>query len=291
MAINPSNAYVRTLLQSRARGHALGRSAVQRIIAALREDLKRLETTEGTGNAITAERARVLRTQVLGILRALEQRTVSVTRESVRLTVKEIAALHLDVNQRILRAYGKDVDILAGAFDSIDTRVIAAIGSRARNAATFQTLVRRHIEAAAPDLDRLLTASVARGVSVRKLTDDVASVLRGNSPSLQDYGLRKTALGGMRSVTADARMIALSETNNAMREATRHAMAASPIVGAAKWQLSGNHTSSCGCDDLATADVGHGPGYYPMDEWPVAPHPNCACYAGDVKLKPIGEWL
>lgn len=283
------NAYVRVLLQARAAGHTLGRQAVARIILALREDVKRLDGLAAS-DPVTAERARAIRAQTLAIVQALEQQTISLTRDSVRLTVNQIVSLHESLNLRLLRHYGVDAKGLAGAFDSINVRALAAVGSRARNAATFRTLVNRHMEQAAPALDRLLTAGIARGVSSRKLTGDVAEILKGNSPDLSDYEMPRTALSGMRSITSDARMIAVSETNNAMREASRQALATSPIVSAAKWQLSGNHVTGCECEDIAAEDIGYGPGFYPPEQWPVAPHPNCACYAGEVLFKPVSEW-
>ncbi len=45
------------------------------------------------------------------------------------------------------------------------------------------------------------------------------------------------------------------------------------------------------CDDLAEADDhGFGPGFYPPEEFPIAPHPNCACGAGAVIMRPVAEW-
>lgn len=45
------------------------------------------------------------------------------------------------------------------------------------------------------------------------------------------------------------------------------------------------------CDLLAETDAyGYGPGMYPPDKWPVAPHPHCACSAGEVIMRPPSEW-
>jgi hypothetical protein len=46
------------------------------------------------------------------------------------------------------------------------------------------------------------------------------------------------------------------------------------------------------CDVLAESDFyGYGPGMYPPDKWPLAPHPFCACsQAGPVLFRPPSEW-
>jgi surface antigen len=285
----PQQDYVQVLLQARSRGHAMSRSAVQRVLLALRQALKDLP--EGDNNVITAAEARAMRARILGVIDGLSNATIEGTRRSVNVTVTDIVRLHARVNQRLLEEEGVITTGLMERFAAIPMRAIAAIGSRAATAATFKTVVNRHMEDAVPDLDRLLTAGIARGVASAKLAVDVEELLRGEYPSLQDYGIRMDELSGLRSISSDARMIALSETNNAMREATQMAMAASPIVQAAKWQTSGNHGTPDECDELAEADdFGFGAGFYPMESWPVAPHPNCGCYAGDVLFLPVSEW-
>jgi hypothetical protein len=285
------NAYRAAVLQARGRGHAMGRQAVGNVVRALREAAKRIE---GPDETLTPARARVLRDRILGVIQELENVTTDTTRQSVLVTVRDIVDIHRRVNERLMERYVGDAalrEALAGRFDHVAVRAVAAIGSRARNAATFRTLVHRHMEDAAADLDRVLVSGIARGVSSARLAKDVQRVLEGDHPDLTDYGLRRTELSGLRTVEADARMIALSETNNAMREANALAMQESPIIVAAKWQTSGNHPVEDECDELATADEhGYGPGFWRVDDWPDAPHPNCGCYAGEVFFRPVEEW-
>jgi hypothetical protein len=153
-------------------------------------------------------------------------------------------------------------------------------------------LIARHMEEAAPALDELLSSAISRGVSSAALTKDVARLLGGAEIEYADYGLERPALTGLRSVYDDARMIAVSETNNALREANARSMATGRVIEAVQWQLSGNHGDRFDdCDVLAQSDwFGFGPGWFDVRQWPGAPHPFCACYQGGVRLRPASEW-
>lgn len=281
--------YLAALRAARNRGHALSRSAVQQVIVSLREALRDLPV--GSDKPLERAAARAMRSQILGVVRELENVAVNGTRSAVRVAVKDIIGMHARVNARILSRFDVDTAQLLDRYKALNVRGLAAISSRTRNAATFRTLVHRHMTDAAPDLDRLLQRAVAQGVSVRNVARDVESLLKGEHPSLRAYGMRINDLSGLRTVESDARRIALTEVNNAAREANALAMRESPIVAAMKWQTSGNHGDPDECDDLANADeYGYGPGFYPPDKWPTAPHPNCACYAGDVVFHPVSEW-
>jgi hypothetical protein len=280
------------LLQARARAHTLNRTALQTIVRSLREGARKIVEDAAEG-AMSQRHAAALRKQFLGLIAEFEKLTVNTTTNSVSLTVKELVTLHQKVTAKILEKHATAAveRQLVERFDQASVRALAAIASRAKNAATFQTLARRNMKEAAPDLDRLLQQGIARGVSARQLAKDVEKILSGEFPSLQEYGLRVSDLSGLRTVRSDAMRIARSEINNAAREANRQALHQSPIVLAARWQTSGNHQIEDECDDLANADeFGFGKGFWRMDEWPVAPHPNCACYAGDVIFRPPEEW-
>ena len=284
-----SDDYLATLRAARNRGHALSRSAIANITKSLRESLRRLPA--GSDTPIDRAGARAMRDQVRGILAELENATVNETRRAVRLTVDDIVNMHARVNARILARHDIATAKVLDRYKQLNVRALAAIASRSRGSSALRTLVHRHMTDAGPDLDRLLQRAVAQGVSSRALARDVEQLLRGEFPSLRAYDMRVSELSGLRTVSYDARRIALSEVNNAQREANAVAMRASPIVAATKWQLSGNHGDPDECDELATADEhGFGPGFYPPAEWPDAPHPHCGCYAGDVVFYPVEQW-
>jgi hypothetical protein len=133
-----------------------------------------------------------------------------------------------------------------------------------------------------PDVRSIINAGVAAGSSSRDVAKNIASIIRNAGGDIHAPGLA--------SVQSDADRIARSEIMNALRSANSIALSRGGIVAAVAWQLSGGHQGPDECDDLASADVGYGPGFYPPDQFPDAPHPNCACYAGAVQLLPPDEW-
>jgi len=73
------------------------------------------------------------------------------------------------------------------------------------------------------------------------------------------------------------------------RQATAASLKAAPLDLVAHWDLSPRHVVEDDCDDVANADVGYGPGWYPPEEWPAAPHPNCQCGQGDIRTVGDGD--
>lgn len=76
-----------------------------------------------------------------------------------------------------------------------------------------------------------------------------------------------------------ATVVARHETNEAYRQATVEAAAKKPWVLGLQFTLSHSHPAEDICDDLAAADMGMGPGVYPVGQYPRTPHPNCMCHA------------
>lgn len=290
-------AYQRALLHARDRGYTLSRAALESVEAAFRAaaaDLAR-DAARRPGT-VTAERAEALRRQVVAILGEIERELARTTATANQRIVYDLTAIHRRAAVTIAERFaaGVDTGALAGRFDVVPTRALAALASRGGTARHFRTLIRRHMVDAAPALDRILAAGVARGQSTASLTRDVATLLAGGErpPAVRAAGLRDADVSGLRSVRYDAARIARSETLNALREGGRAAMLANPMVRATAWQLSGAHVpQGCACEILASVDwYGFGPGFFPPEAWPLTGHPFCACVQGSVILRPPAEW-
>lgn len=309
------SAYRRALRLSRERSFRLTRGGVFRLYLALAEVINRLAAEEATG-IITPDRAEALRQEVDALLGGIRRELITATEESVGGTLVDVVEIHRQVTRELFRRYGPsglDAARVLASFDRLPIRALAAMTSRP-NAATFRTLVNRHIQALAPEIDTFLDAAVARGVSVGRASKDLAALMARDEPELLRlldrpeifesavhrgagtiewgaYGIDKTEVSAVRSLLYDARRIMVSEPNNAHRTATAAAMDESPVVIAAKWQLSGRHFRADICDVLATNDAhGYGPGFYPPDAWPDAGHPHCGCYQGRAKFRRPAEW-
>jgi hypothetical protein len=290
------SAYTRVLVAARSRGYALTADGLELIEAAFRQAARDLTTELAlSDNPVTRARATALRRQVLDILSQLEQRVALATERQVLTTIDDIVAMHQRAHVALAERYAGGLPSIAEGFAQVPARAIAVFASRGGVAATFRTLMRRHMLDAAPQLDRLLASAIIRGQSTRNLARDIVTLLQGQDPE----GIDPTDVAGLRTLRSDALRIARTEPLNALREANAQAMMASPIIEAAKWQLSGNHGEQIrkygrdACDVLASVlDLyGYGPGYYLPHCWPLAPHPNCACYqGGPTKFRPPRDW-
>lgn len=204
-------------------------------------------------------------------------------------TVTTVVRAHELAAASIFTGAGVSTVQLATRYSGLPTLVLDVLASRRGGTArTFRTLINRHLEEAAPALDTLVTAGIARGQSIDSLSRAVIAFLTGQLP---DPAFRLPRMGGLTSLAYDGRRIARSETMNALREANLWGMWASTVVQAAQWQTNSAHKQEDRCDDLATDDrFGLGPGFYPLHAWPLAPHPHCGCYQGAIILRPEAEW-
>jgi hypothetical protein len=289
MPVDFASEYERALLEARARALGLSREAVQKIVTTFNRAIADI-AKDVSDERITAARGDELARQVKVFLETIANDVTKETTRAVSLTVDGVIASHRAA-LTALEASSKVVGLLK-QFDSISASTVGVIASRERNAATFRTLFNRHITEAADSLDELIGSAVARGVSNKVLTRDVARLLGGAEANYDELGIERTTATGLRSLYGDARMIAVSETNNALREANARSLVGSRVVETVHWQLSGAHGDKHDeCDVLAETDwFGFGPGWFDVRQWPGGPHPFCGCYQGAVELRKQSDW-
>lgn len=318
MPTPPEDAYRAALLYARRHGFRINREGVERLYAAFAEALSRIAEEEDV--VLTADRAESLRQQIDLILRALNRAMVSNVERSAGQSAVDVAEIHREVTRELVRRYGEGgraAAAVAAVFDRVPLRAVQTMVSRA-NAATYRTLFNRRITALAPEIDTFLEAAVARGVSAGRAAKDLARIMARGPIDTADaaafrralervlpedihrgagtidfgaYGLEEHDLKALRGLLYDARRIQVTETNRAFVEANALSMAESPLVTAAKWQLSGAHPRVDECDLFAETDAyGYGAGFYPPDRWPVNPHPHCLCSPGAAQLRRPSEW-
>lgn len=310
------SSYRRRLREMRATNFLLMEDGLEALVAAYRLALRSI-TRDLSTNVINPERANALRRLVLGVLRELEAASVAAVAGSTGVTVRMVLAAHDEAHAALAARYPDALGRLQ--FDRLAPLVTAVIASR-RGADTFRSLLRYRFAGAEAAVDRLLTASIPRGVASGRVAVDLARLIAGNESAFQPvlaalpksfgtrlgrtpaslidwsrYGVGPDEAKAVRTLFGDTRRIAISETNNSFREANAVSLASSPVIRAVAWQLSGRHdaveSSPDECDVLAEADAyGLGPGFFPPELWPQAPHPYCACYQGAVEIRPPGEW-
>ena len=291
-----SDAYTDAIATARRRGYRLGRIAQEQLIQAFREAARRIEFDLRTSdNPITRARAESLRQQINAILRELERTTGTTTNTAVRRTVDDVVAIHQRVVTEIMeREIGEVPRETLNSLARVNARAAAVLAARSEvggGAAGFRTLMKYHRQQAAPALDRLIQSAVARGVSTRRLTRDIADLLANGVADMEPYGVDPSRVSKLGELAYDGRRIAVNETLSALRETSAEAAAASSVIEAHQWQRSGTHHIVCECDLLAEADLyGLGGGWYPVGRLPIAPHILCACTYGAVRLLHPSLW-
>jgi hypothetical protein len=277
---------------------ALGRASLIQLQSALDDAAAALKGIIGDStNPLSRERAVSLARQIDGLSRGLTSRLSSVTRNGRTITIRDIVAIHRSVNAALVKQFaGGQVTGLGARFDRLPARALTALAARTQNAALFETLIERRLTHLAPAVDRMIGSAVARGVPAQKLGKDLALLMEGQHVAYGDYGVTPRDVAGIRTVRGQAMTIARTEINNSAREANRQSLMESPIIYAATWQVSGRHaglpSTPDDCDDLAEDNpTGLGPGVYLVEEWPLAPHPNCGCMqGGPIFYRPPSQW-
>lgn len=129
-------------------------------------------------------------------------------------------------------------------------------------------------------IERLGQAPDAAGArvgeyTVRSATQRLVEELRGATEEQIDKIIDRWVLDRARY---QARVIARHETVEAYRESYRESLRQTRGVVGLRWQVSGRHPHPDECDIYANQDLhGLGPGGYPIDAVPEAPHPMCLC--------------
>lgn len=304
--------YFSLLGQARRRGYAVGNAtlqAMERAYASSLDDISRLladaegplrDHLQGLRHRIRVEWAR------------MEGRIFTALESGVALQIEEVLGIHRQLLSSVSRRRGVDfplVERLGGA----NAAALSVILSRGGTANALRSLTHAPIVASLAEVDALLERAVFRGVGAGEFTRDLAALLGGEEiiPHLPSasrlhrgrmgrldprrYGISEADFPAMRGLLYRSRMIAVSETNNALRETNRQALSRSGLIEAVHFQTSGIHdalvSSPDECDVLAETDAyGLGPGMYPPRAFPDGPHPHCGCTQGRVRSRRPSEW-
>lgn len=306
----------------------------QEIVARSRAEAARL--TEATLDALRVEYARMLvriereladgvisEVRALGLARALRaeidrlgEQVADVIHRAAVASVQLGPGTHAEALRLAARAAGVQV---TASFEAVPRRAIEAIIARRQFATRygvdsysgfFRAVSERAVAGLGRQVDEMLTSAVARGVSSRRLSLELAEAMAAGDPALAarlreiapsgsvlrsvrrayEAGELSPKLDEARKLMHKAQRVARTEVIDAYRTGNAAAASASPVVGAMVWTLSGSHSVPCECEALARLNLyGLGEGAFLPEHYPSAPHPHCACYAR-YKLRPPQEW-
>ncbi|HPB88205.1 MAG TPA: hypothetical protein PLP59_11820 [Thermotogota bacterium] len=148
-------------------------------------------------------------------------------------------------------------------------------------------------EKTAEDIKTLLTASLQTGMSATRVRNQILKTQTQKAPEIPAYLKKQISMlspEGTEKVIErytnkkmryNAMRVARTEIQRAWRGSYVEMTKKLPFVKGVKWNLSANHPVYDICDELATANMGLGPGVYPPNGVPYdgqPAHPHCRCY-------------
>lgn len=295
--------YIAALARARALGIQVAQLVDDQIYRAYAAAIEQILTVEGAGH-LTQSQAQALLNRLMAIFEEFGGRAITAVAAGTTTVLRQVIQEHRRQTERLLQRYGVTA---SPAWDRVPARARVMTASL-RGVPTFRSLIKYRLDQRVlPSIEGALAHAMTSGMSSRELARQLAFTLVDNDPKVTRF-LNKRSINALekagrideakrlRGVLYDSRRIAVSEVNNQLRAANTASMIEGGIIAAAKWQRSGRHaglpSTPCECDELAETDsYGYGPGMYPPEHWPDAPHPFCACYqGGPLVYKPVSEW-
>lgn len=293
MTAHQAEAALRVMLRHlRRRAGKISQAEIRKYEAAIRA-LARQLTARGT-TPITKARAQSLGRAMDHILTEVDAVLQQVAARSIKTISTEITTQYQTVHARLYHAQGLPSGGVVQRFEVVPQRTLKRLATLGGRRFSLPRVVTKNVDMARTSVETYIRAATG------KVPDEVAvrSILRlldGKLPvDLPGLGLKETQLTGAKGLLHRGRRILATESFNTMREATAEGSARSPIIIVGHWGLSDGHadlpSSPDECDDIATADVGYGPGWYLPEHWPKAPHPHCACPQDDTRVLDPSDW-
>ena len=163
------------------------------------------------------------------------------------------------------------------------TKRIATTLESVRGGVTVGQLARKQFHPRATSGLAKYLESITGQVPSEEALKSVRAILNGKLPIGVGAEMARE-VSPLRGLKARGERAIVSETYNSMRVSQAEALDDTGAFQVAKWTLSRAHKVRDVCDDIATTDIGYGPGWYPPALWPQAPHPYCGCYQGRIRL-------
>jgi hypothetical protein len=273
---------VRRLAASASRGAIRD---IDRVTAEVIAGLNRIATS---GEVLSAGKANEMIRKLRAGLDKIERAWLDTATAAPKQIVTGIVNQYRTVHFRVAAIAETKTGGIAVRLSTVPTKTGAAVQRALRGrGVTPGTLIRSHVR----DIDRAFAAYIesATGVmpSARAL-EGMKRLLRGDLP-FDLGGVTKAEARVAASLPWKIERLISTESFETYRQGQKEAQRAAPVRMVAKWELSERHEVPDECDKIANDDVGFGKGWYPPEEWPEAPHPNCQCGQGDIRFISGGE--
>lgn len=292
------SAYEQAVLRARSLQGAVEAQATARIAQAMEQFADEIGAGLASLSPAARLRAEASQTVVRQAAARLRTRLTKAIEESRSVLFSEVQ----DVAQQAARSIANASRVpgaLAGAIANPPVSMLGWYESLGA-AQTWETLLNRHVTAAALEADSVVRRALVEGVSAPELARRLRKYVAGSESFQSAFEGTKLDLRTLpvaqrqaaRTMVLNAERIAFTELQNARGEAEVQIFRADPLVRAVKWTLSpnrGTQRTPDACNVLATTDYyGLGHGVYPVDKVPPSPHPWCRCERMPV-MRPVKD--
>ncbi len=270
-------------LMKRVRAVSAGasRQAIREVDAALAEAATRFaKVAAGTGTMTTADATRLLGTLTKS-LKAVETTWVAATKKAQTTIFTAIVNQHKAVNFSVAKVTSLDATGVALRLDTVPaaTRQLMAA---ARKGQTIDSIIKGHVGDAEDSIATFVKGATGKMPSAQAVAG-IRRLLGGELP-VDLGGMSKTDARVGASLPWKTERVITTESFEGYRQGNAQATTHAVVEMVAKWTTAKDHIVCPECIALSKADVGFGPGWYPPDRWPKAPHPNCRCYQGEIRV-------
>lgn len=276
-------AYRSLMAQSRLLAARASRDAIRTIdglVLAAGRDFRRITTSD---NLLSYVKAKQMMDRVRRSLARIEAEWIATAQTTQATIISGILAQHSLVHleaSRVVGLNGKGIALKLKVVPKIvKPRAVKALRS---GKATTAAAIRDHMTRVEQGFAAYLQEVTGVKSSAEALRG-MQQLLNGRLP----FGLSgdvKSEVRAAASLGWKSEQMTVTESFATYRETNAEGLKVAPVTMVAQWLLSDRHEVPDECDDLASADMGYGPGMYPPEDWPDAPHPNCQCGQGDVQI-------
>lgn len=217
------------------------------------------------GDSVTATVRRAQYARHAAELRAIQAQLWSVIESETRRGIRRTSDLAVRMDEELAAFLSRPLPAAVREGFALSARNAARnVQSRYVNNIRLSPLIYKNQQLSNGLVDRTVTRGIALGKSAKEIAQDVAGMIRPNTPGGVSYA---------------AMRLGRTELNNAFHTTSRLSYERMPFVEGVKWNLSGSHPRADVCDDFAEGNHDNlGSGVFKPNHLPGKPHPQCLCF-------------
>ncbi len=274
--------YKALMKRVRALSARLSRGAIREVDSVVAEVSASLSKIGTSSEPLSAAKAEAMLNRLRTGLDRIEAQWLASSAKLQNDILSTVIREHKTVAFQVARVLEVPTGGVALRLSTVPGRARKAVASALRGNKTVGRLIRGHMGEIGDGFGAYLENATGVKSSAEALAG-MRRLLRGELP-IDLAGTPKVEAKLAASIGWKVERLLATEGFETYRQGNAAALRAAPVKLVAKWELSERHEVPDECDDVAKEDVGFGPGWYPPEEWPDAPHPNCQCGQGEIRV-------